>query len=107
MHPIEHLLFFSAVILFWLIPSHPVHIVRLLQAMALGPSLSHLGFGRVVLGRSRSLGTEDYMHFLHHKYVTVNYGADAVPLDRWFGTFHDGTEDAQAAMNKRARGKAL
>jgi sterol desaturase/sphingolipid hydroxylase (fatty acid hydroxylase superfamily) len=45
------------------------------------------------------------MHFLHHKYVTVNYGADAVPLDRWFGTFHDGTDEAQAAMNKRARGK--
>jgi sterol desaturase/sphingolipid hydroxylase (fatty acid hydroxylase superfamily) len=105
MHPVEHLLFFSAVILFWLIPSHPVHIIRLLQAMALGPSLSHLGFGRVVLGRSRSLSTEDYMHFLHHKYVTVNYGANVVPLDRWFGTYHDGTDEAQAAMNKRARGK--
>jgi sterol desaturase/sphingolipid hydroxylase (fatty acid hydroxylase superfamily) len=106
MHPIEHLLYFSAVTLFWLIPSHPVHIVFLLQSMALGPSISHLGFGRVVLGRSRFLRTEDYMHFLHHKYVTVNYGVDTIPFDRWFGTFHDGTDEAQAAMNKRARGKA-
>jgi sterol desaturase/sphingolipid hydroxylase (fatty acid hydroxylase superfamily) len=105
MHPIEHLLYFSAVTLFWVIPSHPVHIVFLLQSMALGPSISHLGFGRVVLGRSRFLPTEDYMHFLHHKYVTVNYGVDTIPFDRWFGTFHDGTDEALAAMNKRARGK--
>ena len=46
---------------------------------------------------------------LHHKYFEVNYGGDgAVPLDKWFGTLHDGSDAAQEAMNQRflARRKA-
>ena len=31
----------------------------------------------------------------------MNYGDGSVPLDKWFGTFHDGTEEAQERMNER------
>jgi sterol desaturase/sphingolipid hydroxylase (fatty acid hydroxylase superfamily) len=32
----------------------------------------------------------------------VNYGGDGlVPLDKWFGTWHDGTKEAQARMDAR------
>jgi sterol desaturase/sphingolipid hydroxylase (fatty acid hydroxylase superfamily) len=31
----------------------------------------------------------------------VNYGDGLVPFDRIFGTFHDGTDKAIEAMNRR------
>ena len=37
-------------------------------------------------------------------YFEVNYGGDGlVPLDKWFGSFHDGSEEAQQAMHRRLR----
>jgi sterol desaturase/sphingolipid hydroxylase (fatty acid hydroxylase superfamily) len=33
----------------------------------------------------------------------VNYADGMVPLDRWFGSFHDGTPEANEAMKKRGR----
>ena len=30
-----------------------------------------------------------------------NYADGAIPLDKWFGTFHDGSLDAQERMDKR------
>jgi sterol desaturase/sphingolipid hydroxylase (fatty acid hydroxylase superfamily) len=105
MHPIEHLLYFSSVILFWIIPSHPLHSILVLQNLALGPSVSHLGFARVVFSKKFSLDTDDYMHYLHHKYVSANFGASTVPVDKWLGTFHDGSDQAHEAMKKRMRAR--
>jgi sterol desaturase/sphingolipid hydroxylase (fatty acid hydroxylase superfamily) len=31
----------------------------------------------------------------------VNYGDGSVPLDKVFGTWHDGTKDGDALMNAR------
>jgi sterol desaturase/sphingolipid hydroxylase (fatty acid hydroxylase superfamily) len=108
MHPIEHLVYFSAVVPFWFIPSHPVHILFTLQFLAIGASLGHVGFDRVVLSKNITLNISDYMHYLHHKHFNVNYGVGGiVPLDKWLGTFHDGSEEATAAMKKRMRGREL
>jgi sterol desaturase/sphingolipid hydroxylase (fatty acid hydroxylase superfamily) len=47
------------------------------------------------------------MHYLHHRYFEVNYGGDGlVPIDRWAGTFHDGSDEAEAAMNLRVMRRA-
>jgi hypothetical protein len=36
----------------------------------------------------------------------VNYGGDGlVPLDKWFGTWHDGSKEGDALMNERFRRK--
>ena len=31
----------------------------------------------------------------------MNYGDGLAPLDKWFGTWHDGSPDADARMNAR------
>ena len=60
-------------------------------------------------GKSVSLG-QKYYHFLHHRFFECNYGGDGlVPLDKWFGSFHDGTDEAHAvirARQKKAHGTA-
>jgi len=103
MHPIEHLIYFSAVMLYWIIPSHPFHSLFLLIQLGFGPALQHHGFDRLVLGRKTTFNTDNYMHYLHHKYVTVNFGVEMVPLDKWLGTFHDGSDEAMEAFKKRVR----
>lgn len=106
MHPMEHLLLFSAVVLLWVIPSHPVHGLFVLMYLALSPTVSHSGFNRVKLGRGVVVGAADYMHHLHHKHVRVNFGGSLVPLDKWLGSLHDGSEEAEKAMKRRARERA-
>jgi sterol desaturase/sphingolipid hydroxylase (fatty acid hydroxylase superfamily) len=101
MHPVEHILYFSGVLLHWIVPSHPLHVIFHLQYVAFSPAQGHSGFGRVVLGRQRTLNTDHYFHYLHHKYFEVNYGDPLLPFDKWFGTFHDGSKEAQEAMNRR------
>jgi sterol desaturase/sphingolipid hydroxylase (fatty acid hydroxylase superfamily) len=108
MHPVEHLLYFSGVILYWFIPSHPLHSIYYLLAVGIGPTLGHHGFDRLVLGKKFSLNTDHYVHYLHHKYVTVNYGTAGgglLPLDRWLGTLYDGFDDVHEAVKKRARSR--
>lgn len=109
MHPVEHLVYFSAVILFWFIPSHPLHAVFVLVSFAFGPTVTHHGFGKLVLRQNKTFNTDHYMHYLHHKYFTVNYSTDnaILPLDKWLGTFHDGSDAATEAFKRRMREKAL
>jgi len=99
MHPVEHLIYFSGVMLHWVIPSHPLHVIFHLQHRA--PAVGHNGFDRVRLPNGAYLGAHHFDHYLHHKYFEVNYGDGLVPFDRLFGAFHDGTEAATEAMNRR------
>ena len=47
------------------------------------------------------------MHYLHHRYFECNYGAGLdgaiLPLDKWLGTFHDGSDEAQERMISKLR----
>ena len=107
MHPVEHLLYFSGVLLHWVVPSNGLHVIFHLQHLALAPAKGHAGFAKVVLGEGTSIATHDYMHYLHHKHFEVNYGNELVPVDQWFGTFHDGTEAGEQAMEARLRARRL
>ena len=104
MHPIEHLLYFSGVLLHWIIPSNPVHAIFHLMHAGLTPTLGHTGFHKFVGKGERGIMGDNYFHYLHHRWFTVNFGNEAVPLDLWFGSFHDGSPEAQAALLAR-RGK--
>jgi sterol desaturase/sphingolipid hydroxylase (fatty acid hydroxylase superfamily) len=104
MHPVEHLLYFSGVLLHWVLPSSGLHVVFHLQHLAFSPAQGHTGFEKVVVGGAE-VQTGGFMHYLHHRYFEVNYGSELVPLDRWFGTMHDGSAVADAAMNARLRGR--
>jgi sterol desaturase/sphingolipid hydroxylase (fatty acid hydroxylase superfamily) len=90
MHPVEHLFYFSGVLLLWLVPATPIHVLYFVTVVALAPAEGHCGFGKVVVG-GRNFTTDNYYHYLHHKFFRVNFGDSLlIPLDRLFGTFHDG-----------------
>ena len=101
MHPVEHLLYFSGVLIHWIVPSHPIHAQFQLLHAGLSPAHGHAGFERILIGRNTAIGTHSYAHYLHHKYFECNYHDGTIPLDRWFGTFHDGSEEAHDRMNER------
>ncbi|MDA0674933.1 MAG: sterol desaturase family protein [Proteobacteria bacterium] len=102
MHPLEHLVYFSGVLVLWAIAPHPIHGLFLLQLVALAPALGHCGFDRVVLGGERALMANTGFHYLHHKHFECNYSGELLPIpDKWFGTFHDGSDEAHARLKER------
>jgi sterol desaturase/sphingolipid hydroxylase (fatty acid hydroxylase superfamily) len=102
MHPLEHVVYFSGVLLLWIIPATPLHVIYFVMLVGLAPADGHCGFGKMVLGRYE-MDTDNYYHYLHHKFFRVNFGSPLLlPLDRLFGTFHDGTRKvpgSRAAVN--------
>src|SRR5438309_928379 len=48
MHTFEHLIYFSAVLFVFVVPSHPLHAMFLLTYLATGPAAGHVGFHRMV-----------------------------------------------------------
>lgn len=89
MHPAEHLLYFSVLLIHWIVPSHPVHFLFNAQHTALTPAAGHHGFeGPVLNGK---VPTGSYFHYLHHRLFVCNFGEATLPLDKLFGTFNDGT----------------
>jgi|TARA_B110000211_G_scaffold99498_1_gene115883 sterol desaturase/sphingolipid hydroxylase (fatty acid hydroxylase superfamily) len=101
MHPIEHLIFFSSVLIHLVVPSHPLHMMFTLFQSGLGPGLSHSGFDELVFGDEKALRNDRYYHYLHHRYHNVNYGESNVPIDKWVGSFHDGSEEATERFRKK------
>jgi sterol desaturase/sphingolipid hydroxylase (fatty acid hydroxylase superfamily) len=101
MHPIEHLLYYSAMVIHWVIPSHPMHLLFTQVHLTMAPAPGHSGFEKLELGDARAVDTNGLAHYLHHKYFEVNYSDGAVPLDRWFGSFHDGSPECHERMKQR------
>jgi sterol desaturase/sphingolipid hydroxylase (fatty acid hydroxylase superfamily) len=105
MHPVEHILYFSGALLHWVLLSHPLHVIFHVQATGLSPAMGHVGYHKWMKkdGTSASIG-QRYFHYLHHRYFECNYGGDGtVPLDKWFGTWHDGTPESHATMRDRRK----
>jgi len=105
MHPIEHLVYLSGVVLNWVIPSHPIHAIFHLMHAGVTPALGHAGFHRFTGRGEGGLPDDNYFHYLHHRRFTVNFGVEVVPLDKWFGTFYDGSPEADAALAASREGK--
>lgn len=107
MHPIEHLLYFSGVFLHWIIPSHPLHAIFHLMHTGISPAAGHAGFHKFIVGKDHEVSNGGFFHYLHHRYFECNYGNEGVPLDKWFGSFHDGSLQSHAAMKARLRRKLI
>ena len=103
MHPLEHLLYLSVPLLFLVIPGNPYLATLATTYFLLSPAASHSGFDRFVVARGRTVAGGDRFHTLHHRYFDCNYGTALVPLDKWFGTYHDGTEAATEQVKQRRR----
>ena len=103
MHPVEHALYFSSLLIHLVVPSDPIHVMFHLYNLALNPAVSHSGFEALVVKSKRQMALGDFFHQLHHRYYECNYGNQEMPWDRWFGTFHDGSAQSTAATRERRR----
>lgn len=105
MHPVEHLFYFSGILIHFVLPSHPLHVIFHMFSLSLGALLSHAGFERLLFRGKETLKAGSFHHQLHHRFFECNYGSEEMPLDRWFGSFHDGT--LAATKRIRARKKLI
>lgn len=105
MHPIEHAFYFSSVLIHFVVPSDPIHVLFHFYSLGLNPAFSHAGFEGLVLHEKRRMDLGDFFHQLHHRYFECNYGTAEVPWDALFGSFHNGTPEAMTRI--RARKKRL
>lgn len=103
MHPVEHLIFLGSVLIHFVVPANPVHILYHMQYLTLTAATTHCGFeGLVVKDKNRlKLGT--FHHQMHHRYFECNYGSLEVPWDKVFGSFHDGSVEADDRMKERRK----
>jgi sterol desaturase/sphingolipid hydroxylase (fatty acid hydroxylase superfamily) len=104
MHPVELLLYFSGAGLHLLMASHPLLAIYHLHYAGFGAAIGHIGFHTIETGREKGIDTHAFTHYLHHKYFEVNYGEGLVPIDKWMGTWHDGSEEGERLIqDRRAR----
>jgi len=103
MHPVEHALYFTSVLIHFIVPSHPAHVLFHFYVQSLNPSFSHSGFEAMVAGDKKQFKAGDFFHQLHHRYFECNYGTAEMPWDAVFGSFHDGSEDATKATRARKK----
>lgn len=103
MHPVEHAIYLGSVFVHFLVGAHPVHILFHLQYFTLTAISTHTGYqGLLIKDRNRlALGT--FHHQMHHRYFECNYGSLEMPWDKWFGSFHDGTVEANTRMQERRK----
>ncbi|MEM7283643.1 MAG: sterol desaturase family protein [Pseudomonadota bacterium] len=93
MHPLEHSIYFSVFLLWWVVPAHPFIVILTGFFQGLSPAVSHCGFEKIEVGRLR-LPAGTHFHTLHHQLFEVNYAHILTPTDALVGTFHDGTDEA-------------
>jgi sterol desaturase/sphingolipid hydroxylase (fatty acid hydroxylase superfamily) len=105
MHPIEHFLYWSDSLIHFVLPSHPLVFLYGLQVTGTGAVVGHIGFDKIEVGEDTGVTTHAYAHYLHHKYFEVNYADGTTALDKLFGTWHDGSKEAQAQMEARYEAK--
>ena len=102
MHPVEGFLYHAVAFWHLIIPSNPMLAMYQLHLAGFGAVNGHIGFDKLELTEDTALDSHAYAHYLHHKYFEVNYGGDGlIPLDKWFGYWHDGSKEGEARMNAR------
>ncbi len=103
MHPVEHLIYISSVLVHFIVPSHPIILLVHLYSRCLGPAFSHAGFEKLLVKDKAWVEAADFHHQLHHRYFECNYGTVDAPWDRWFGSYHDGSDEATARTREQRR----
>lgn len=106
MHPVEHLLFMGSVLIHFIVPISPLILLFHLQYYALTAASTHTGYSGIKLGKRFVFPIGTFHHQLHHRFYECNYGSLEIPMDKWTGHFHDGTDESQQAFSQRQRKKA-
>ncbi|MGR3570441.1 sterol desaturase family protein [Brevirhabdus sp.] len=103
MHPVEHVIFLGSVMIHWIVPANPVHIIYHMQYLALTAATTHSGYEALLMRDRDRLKLGTFHHQMHHRYFECNYGSLEVPWDKLFGSFHDGTPEANVRMKERRK----
>lgn len=103
MHPVEHVIYLGSVLIHFVVPTNPVHILYHMQYLTLTAATTHTGFEGVLMKDQNRLKLGTFHHQMHHRYFECNYGSLEVPWDKLFGSFHDGTVEADARMKERRK----
>lgn len=103
MHPIEHIVYLSTILVHFVVPSTPFLIAFHLMYFTLSAATTHTGYQGIVVKGKLVLPLGTFHHQLHHRYFTCNYGGLEVPWDQWTGSFHDGTSESHQAFLARRR----
>jgi len=103
MHPIEHVIFLGSGLIHFIVPASPVHILYHMQYLSLTAATTHTGFEGLVIKDENRLKLGTFHHQMHHRYFECNYGSLEIPWDKLFGSFHDGTVEADERMKERRK----
>ena len=103
MHPVEHFLYLTTLLIHCVVPSHPIHLIFHVVYQGPGAAMTHTGYEDLLIRDKRRLALGTFYHQLHHRYYECNYGNQEMPWDRWFGTFHDGSADGTAETRARKK----
>jgi lathosterol oxidase len=103
MHPIEHIMYLGTVLIHFVVGAHPLHILFHLQYYTLTAATTHTGFEGMLVKDENRLKLGAFHHQMHHRYFECNYGSLEMPWDKLFGSFHDGTEEADARIKERRK----
>lgn len=105
MHPLEHVIYLSTVLIHFIIPSSPLLITFHLAYFTLSAATTHTGYQGIVWRRKLVLPLGTFHHQLHHRYFECNYGGLETPWDKWTGSFHDGTDESHNEFLVRRKAK--
>ncbi len=103
MHPLEHVVLYGDVLLFLVLPAHPVHFLFAMMHHSLGAPMSHTGHDALRLPGGARFELGDFFHQLHHRFIECNYGGPESPLDTAIDAWHDGTPAGDEATATRRR----
>ena len=103
MHPVEHLIFLGSGLIHFIVPAGPVHILYHMQYLTLTAATTHCGFEGLMVKDQNRLKLGTFHHQMHHRYFECNYGSLEIPWDKLFGSFHDGTVDADERIKERRK----
>ena len=103
MHPLEHLIYVASPLIHVIIPSSPLHVIYHFQFTMLAAIITHCGYEALLLRGKRVIELGYFFHQLHHRFFDCNYGTDDMPWDKWFRTFHDGTDETTNALREKQR----
>ena len=106
MHPVEHLIYLSTVLIHWVVPANPLLIIYHLQYFTLSAATTHTGYQGIALGGRLLIPLGTFHHQMHHRYFECNYGGLEIPMDKWTDNFHDGTPESHQAFLDRRRKRA-
>lgn len=105
MHPVEHVVYLSTILIHFVVPSTPFLIAFHLMYFTLSAATTHTGYQGIMVKDKLVLPLGTFHHQLHHRYFTCNYGGLEVPWDQWTGSFHNGTNESHQAFLAKRKGK--